>query len=133
MRRVIVAMGVLALAGCTAAAEQSQSRRAEADRDLADALEGRVAGEAVDCISTTTLSGPQIIDNDTVLYRSGSRVYRNEIVGQCPRLERFNTMVVEVYGSQLCRNDRFRVVEPGTSIPGPYCRFGKFVPYTKPD
>ena len=43
-----------------------------------------------------------------------------------------STMIVDVYGGQLCRNDRFRLVEPGLSIPSAYCRFSGFTPYDKP-
>lgn len=42
------------------------------------------------------------------------------------------TVIVEMRGSQLCRNDQFRVLTPGTSIPSGYCRLGKFTPYTRP-
>ena len=42
-----------------------------------------------------------------------------------------HTMIVEMHGSQLCRNDLFRMNEAGSSIPNAYCRFGKFTPYSK--
>jgi hypothetical protein len=133
MTRVLVVAGALALAGCTGSNAVSQSRQARADAELADALKGRVAGEPVTCISTVGVTrGPQIIDRKTILYRDGRRIWRNTLETECPRLEPLNTIVIELYGSQMCQNDRFRMVEPGLSIPGPYCRLGKFVPYTKP-
>jgi len=66
-----------------------------------------------------------------VLYQEGRTVWRNELPVECRALEAGNTMVIEVNGGQLCNNDRFRMVEPGQSIPGPYCRLGKFTPYRK--
>ena len=67
-----------------------------------------------------------------MLYRAGGRrVYRNDLVAECPGLSPFDTVIVELHGSQICRNDQFRVLEQGSRIPGPYCRFGQFVPYTK--
>lgn len=131
--RQLLLTGMLALAGCTADNTLSASSQARADAELAEALEGRTAGEPANCIGTSGVTrGPQIIDRDTILYRDGKRVWRNELEAACPRLAPYNTMVIELYGSQMCRNDRFRVVEPGSSIPGPYCRLGKFVPYEKP-
>jgi hypothetical protein len=41
-------------------------------------------------------------------------------------------VIIDLYGSQMCENDRFRTVSPGTSIPGAFCRLGKFTPYDLP-
>ncbi|MCH7863407.1 MAG: hypothetical protein IH998_17535, partial [Proteobacteria bacterium] len=58
-------------------------------------------------------------------------LWRNDLASSCPGLRPYPTLIVEVHGSQLCRNDRFRVLDPGSSIPGAYCMFGKFTPYEK--
>ena len=130
--RVKLALCALALSGCTASVQESQGPT-KAERELADALKGRTSGEPVDCISTMGLQGPQVIDSKTVLYReSGRTVWRAELPDGCPSLRPLDTLVVEVWGAQLCRNDRFRSITPGMSIPGAYCRFGRFTPYRKP-
>jgi hypothetical protein len=98
-----------------------------------DPLAGRVAGAPVRCISDTAISGPSILDGHTIIYNAGGR--RSWIVhpqGVCPSLRPLNTLVIERWGSETCTNDRFRVLEPGTTIPSAYCRFGEFVPYDKP-
>lgn len=124
--------GALALMGCTASAEIQSSENARAERELAHELEGRTAGAPTDCISATGVQGPQIIDSDTILYRQvGRTVWRNELPSECRSLAPMSTIVVELHGGQICRNDRFRVIETGSSIPGPYCRLGKFTPYRK--
>ncbi|MEI9928657.1 MAG: hypothetical protein WDN44_14335 [Sphingomonas sp.] len=41
------------------------------------------------------------------------------------------TIVIELHGSEICRHDRFRTLDPGSSIPGPTCLMGKFTPYRK--
>lgn len=99
-----------------------------------DPLAGRVAGPPVDCIDPTFLSsGPTITDQKTILYGSGRTVYRATVIGSCrPSLEPVSTLIVDQFGSQLCRNDRFRVLRQGETIPSPFCRFGPFVPYTRP-
>lgn len=130
--RLAIIMGALALAGCTASSEMQASRQADANRELADALKGRVAGKPQDCVSTSLINGPQVIDDNTVLYRETGRVvWRNELRSSCPALDPFDTLIVEVHGSQICRNDRFRVLEAGSNIPSGYCMFGQFTPYTK--
>ncbi len=96
-----------------------------------DPLAGRVAGAPEPCIDVSGNIGPEIVDAYTILYRRTERVvYRTTIEG-CPALRPLTTLVVDLYGSRLCRNDRFRVLEPNAIIPSAYCRFGAFVPYTK--
>jgi hypothetical protein len=101
-----------------------------ADRDP---LAGRIAGPPQSCISLgAAVDGPTIVDGHTILYRSGSRIYRTGPQGTCPALRPFTTLIVEVYGGQLCRNDRFRVKEPSSIIPSGTCLFTDFTPYSKP-
>jgi len=129
MRRALVAVGIgtTALAACAAAMHTTPAD------ELSQALAGRTAGPPQGCIDSAWVNGPQIIGDHTILYRqSGRRIWRTEPVGSCPGLNPNSRLVVELYGSQMCANDRFRTFEPGDTIPGPYCRFGKFVPYDKP-
>lgn len=99
-----------------------------------DPLAGRVAGAPVDCITLSQGNGPTIVDAHTILYTQGGgrTVWKTAPVDACPSLAPLNTLIVEVYGGQLCRNDRFRVLTQGTRIPSGYCRFDRFVPYTQP-
>jgi hypothetical protein len=96
-----------------------------------DPLAGRVAETPANCISLSSMQGPSIVDSHTILYRQGARVWKTGPVGACPSLAPFTTLVVDVYGGQLCRNDRFRVITPGMSIPSGYCRFTEFTPYVR--
>lgn len=97
-----------------------------------DPLQGYTPGPPQDCISLSLVDGPSIVDRNTILYReNGKRIWKTSPVGDCPSLAPLNTLIVDVYGGQLCRNDRFRVLTPGLSIPSAYCRFDRFTPYTK--
>jgi len=126
MRIVLIPIAALGLLGAAAPA-------APREDTLASALAGRVAGTPVDCVENSRLDGPQIIDKKTLIYReSGRRIWRNDLIGECPGLQPMDTLVVEIFGSQLCRNDHFRALTPGIRIPGPICRLGKFTPYDKP-
>ncbi len=131
MRATLLIAGI-ALAGCTPTSEMMASQQAEAQKDLASALGDRVAGAPRDCISVTDSDAPQIIDDRTILYKPvGRTLWRNDLGSSCPGLQPYTTLIVEVHGSQICRNDRFRVLDPGSSIPSAYCMFGKFTPYEK--
>ena len=124
--------GTLALMGCTASAEMRESDAAHDARELAKELEGLTPGAPVNCISASSVHGPTMIGKNTVLYREGGRkVWRNDLVAACPAMGFGNTMIIELHGGQICRNDMFRVLEPGSSIPSGYCRLGKFTPYKK--
>jgi len=115
----------IALAGLAGAAAPAAPRE--------DPLAGRVAGKAVDCVDRSQVGGPDIVDNRTILYRQSlKRIWRNDLEGACPGLRPAATLIVEVYGSQLCSGDRFQAHEPGSVIPGPYCRLGRFTPYDLP-
>jgi hypothetical protein len=129
--RLAMILFPLARAGCAGSAEMQASQHAEAQRDLSQALAGRVAGKPQDCIPIQGISGPQVVDRSTVIYRDGRRVYVNQLASECPSLSPFDTLVVELHNNQLCRNDLFRVLQSGSSIPGAYCRFGSFTPYLK--
>ena len=90
-----------------------------------DPLAGRVAGAPARCIDLDRVDGPGIQDDGTILYRqNGRRVWRASVIGACPRLRPFDTLIVEVYGRRLCADDRFRIRGSGTSIASGYCRLG---------
>ncbi|HVF93844.1 MAG TPA: hypothetical protein VM900_05985 [Sphingomonas sp.] len=97
-----------------------------------DPLARRTAGPPQPCIDPNLASSPQITDQGTIIYRgTAKRLWVSTPVGHCPMLRPFTTLIIERFGSQLCRNDRFRVLEPGATIPSAACRFGEFVPWDK--
>ena len=99
----------------------------------ADPLAGRIAGPARQCVDLDRLGGPDVLRDGRIVYRwTQRRWWVTRPVGRCPSLRPLTTLVVEVYGTQLCRNDRFRTAEPGSVVPSPTCRFGDFVPYDLP-
>jgi len=124
MTRLFPALALVLVAAAATAADSN--------KNLDKALAGRLAGAPTDCIDNSMAEGPQVIDERTILYRSGRHVYRNTLEAACPSLDWDKVLVVELHGNQICLNDHFRVLARGTTIPGPVCLFGKFVPYDKP-
>jgi hypothetical protein len=95
-------------------------------------LDGRVAGAPVECIDPHFTDGPAIWDEHHVIYNGAGTTYLNTPIGDCPGMEPTATIIIENWGGQSCRNDRFRVRRLGEIIPGPICRLGQFVPYRRP-
>lgn len=122
----------LALPLLLAACASVPNDASDGDRDFAQLTAGRTAGTPQRCIDSSQFNGPRIIDARRIAYHQSGREWVSDLPAACPGLRRDATLIVDVYGGQLCQNDRFRTVYPGQSIPGPYCRFGKFTPYDKP-
>ncbi len=127
----IVAAGLLASCS-TAPAEQARSPKAE--KELAEALEGRVAGPPQRCISNFPQVEVQVIDDWAILYREGSTVYVQNPQGGCPGIGiGSRTLVARQVGTSLmCQGDINETVDLRTGVGGAPCVFGPFVPYTKP-
>ena len=118
----------LLIAGCAATTADTETRE---QRAHAEELAGRTAGAPETCISARQGESLQIVDRRTLTYGHGRTIWVNRLDGGCPGLRPTNTLIVEANGSQYCRGDRIRALEPGTTIPGPYCILRDFVPYTR--
>jgi hypothetical protein len=116
------ALIVLALSGCAMPTPAREDR-------AADPLAGRTAGKPQSCVTLFANESLTIIGNDRVGYRSGDAIWVSRPQSTCDGLDPTNTLVIERYGSQLCRGDQIRVIRPPTGAPGPICVLGDFVPY----
>lgn len=120
--------GLLLAAGLAAAAPA-----ATRDRDPLGEFAGRVPGPAVNCLAADRAGNLVALDERTLVYRESSRrIWRNDLPDACPGLNDNSLLVIELFGSGPCKGDRFHTVQRGSSIPGPSCRLGSFVPYDKP-
>ena len=119
------------LLGACATPQQQAAMQAKGDRLLAKTLEGRVAGKPENCLPTGFTDGPQIVGDSLIYRQSGKRLWRTQVRDRCPFLRDDQIVVSILYGTQVCRNDRFRLVDRGSRIPSGDCTFGEFVPYDK--
>lgn len=124
--RLLLTLALIPLAGCV-------TDRMTPEEELADVIGNRVAQAPVDCVSTSILDQPRIIDNQTIVYRRTGTIYVNRLRAECPGLDPYTTLITEVHGGQLCRLDLVSTLDPGSTIPGPKCQLGQFVPYELPD
>jgi hypothetical protein len=121
---------VLALAGCAAAGRIGDDETSES-RALARQLAERTAGEPQQCAPRFEGQGLHAVDRRTIVYDAPGQLWVNRLEADCPSLTPDTVLVVETFGDGYCRNDRFRTLERGSSIPGPYCRLGNFTPYRR--
>src|SRR4051794_315068 len=92
-------------------------------------LAGLAAGKPQSCISIRLNERLSPLDEYTLVYRSGHTLWVNRLDGPCRGLDPVNIVIIERNGTQVCRGDHLRVVEPPLTVPGPICILGDFVPY----
>jgi hypothetical protein len=129
MKQMLLVTGaLLALGGC-ATGEEAQTT---ADQEsFARELSDRTAGEPRACIQARTSSGITAVDDRTIVRRDGRTLWVNRLAHACPGLRPLTTLIIETHGAEYCRGDRIRALDPGTTIPGPICVIGDWVPYMR--
>jgi hypothetical protein len=123
MRSLIL---LLLLAGCAA-----QARQRSGGDGLERELARRTAGDARACVSAGPQQNLVVAGRRAIVLRRGDTVWVNRLSDSCPGMDMFGTLILEVHGGQYCRGDRVRSLSAGSSIPGPACILGDFVPYRK--
>ncbi|MDQ8757520.1 hypothetical protein RCO27_14915 [Sphingosinicella sp. LHD-64] len=128
MRKFLAVLaGTLVL---TALPAQAAPRDPEAE--LARAVQGRVAGEPVDCIDLNRVRSSRIIDDTAIVYDAGSVVYVNRPRSGAESLDRWDTMVTRLWGSsRLCSIDTVRLVDTSSRMMTGVVFLGEFVPYRR--
>lgn len=128
MTSVIAAAALLAVGGSAVAAP-----RLSPEQKLAKAVEGRVPGKPVNCISLRNIRSSQIIDKTAIVYEtSGRTLYVNRPDSGASWLDRDDVLVTNTHSSQLCSIDIVRLYDRGSRMQSGSVGLGKFVPYTKP-
>jgi hypothetical protein len=130
MRTILsILMGAAVLSAVPAAAKSRPTPEAR----LAKALEGRVAGEPVDCVNLHQVRSSRIIDRTAILYDAGHTVYVNRPRAGAEALSNWDIMVTRPNGSRLCSIDTVQLYEAGAHMPTGLVFLGEFVPYRKTD
>lgn len=125
---VLVATG---LASCTTAPPQQLQRTDRAEAQLQQLVAGRVAGKPMTCLPNYRPDNMVIIDDNTVFYRAGSQLYRQDFMGgHCNGLATGGyALVTRQFSGTLCRGDIAQVMDTSSGVPIGTCVVGDFVPY----
>ena len=98
--------------------------------------QARVVGEAENCIQHRQIRNTRIRDRRTIdFHMTGGRMYRNTLPHSCAGLSRDDAFSYRTSISTLCSSDIITVLEQpiSSSIPGPRCGLGDFVPIELPE
>ena len=120
MKPHLLAVALL-LAGCAQVPPQVDAAAA--------ARLGPATGAAQRCIALPAGEGLTALGDGMLGYRSGSTLWVSHMPGQC-RTSSLGTIIIERNGSQVCRGDRIRMLETGSTIAGAACTLGDFVPHS---
>ncbi|HEY0627285.1 MAG TPA: hypothetical protein VGD10_11195 [Allosphingosinicella sp.] len=102
------------------------------ERKLERAIEGRVAGEPVDCISLRNVSSSQVIPGVGIVYDSGRTVYVNRPRSGAESLSNWDMLVTRTHSNHLCSTDVVELRSRSTpQMMTGLVFLGDFVPYRK--
>lgn len=129
MARISRMIAAALLAAVAVAPAAAKDRDPEAE--LARALQGRVAGDPVDCIDTYRIRSSRIIDDTAILYDAGSVIYVNRPRAGAESLDRWDTLVTRLHEPRLCSIDTVRLLDSSTRFETGVVFLGEFVPYRR--
>ena len=114
----------------TPAMVSAQTPAEKGEARLAKMLEGRVAGDPVSCISALRGNRLNVIDHVGLVYDAGGTIYVAR--ASDPRsLSRHDVVVVDRFGSQLCKQDVVRTIDRYNGHTTGAVFLSDFVPYTR--
>ena len=126
-------LAALAALGTTtpALAKENAKEKLTPEQELAKRLEGRVAGEPVDCIYLPMIRDTTIYDKTAIVYDMGDTLYVNRPASGASSLDSDDVMVTTPTGSQLCSIDVVKLHDRTSHFFSGSVGLGKFVPYRK--
>ena len=130
--RPLLATALLLLAGTTALAADKPTRAEKNEARLAKLLEGRAAGEPVNCIPTFRADDLQVIEGIAMVYGRGDTLYVAKPTSP-QMLRRDDVIVIKRFGGQLCHSDIIHTVDRMSGFMTGVVFLDKFVPYKKQD
>jgi len=132
-RRLSVPL-TLAAAALIAATSTADAAAPQPDSTRASRLDGLVpAGEPVNCLHLNTIRSTHVLDDRTIDFEVGNKIYRNTLPYSCPSLGSEERFLIETRIGQLCSVDTITVLQSfGSGLSrGATCGLGKFQPMMK--
>ena len=84
MRGMLFVAAAIGLTGCVT--QPPEPRSAQAEAEFQKLIAGKVAGDPISCLQTYRSGDMVRIDNSTVAFKDGRRVYVNHLIGECSGL-----------------------------------------------
>jgi hypothetical protein len=132
MRSLSCVLIAAALTSCTTSPPQQLVRSDRAEAHLQKLIAGKAAGKPMTCLPSGRSDNMIIVDDNTVFYRAGSRLYRQDFQGgNCNGLGSGHyALVTRQFGGSLCRGDIAQVMDVSNGFTVGNCIVGEFVPYS---
>ena len=127
MRKLLLTLGALMMAAAPAQAGKPRDGEAE----LAQAVQGRVAGEPVRCVNLRDVRSSRIIDRTAIIYDTGSTIYVNRPRSGRESLDQWDTLVTKTFSSDLCTPDVVHLWDSSSRMQSGFVFLGDFVPYKR--
>lgn len=122
---------VVLVAGALSPAD-AQRRKETGEQAVARAVEGRTAGEPVNCVRLSDIRSTRIIDRTAIVYDAGRTIYIQRPRTGAEGLRRDDILVTQTFGSDLCTIDSVRLLDPAGNFLRGFVTLDRFVPYTRP-
>jgi hypothetical protein len=136
----LVAAALLALGGC-ATSPEDESRRIEMEADIDEILSYELDktefGDPLSCLSENSYRSSRPLGNRHILFEGrNNKQWINVLRGRCASMSVDSLFVINQYSAgRACDKDRFEVRDRfgslGSSMPGPTCVLGEFIPVAK--
>lgn len=85
-----------------------------------------VPAEIKDCLMGSRVNEQRIVDDQTILFREGSRWYRNDLAQSCQGLDPDKSLRARSFSGNICSGDPQVVVEPSSGFTYGACALGRF-------
>jgi len=132
MRSKAVAM-MLGLAGIAAGAT-AWAAQDTASQKVQKMTAGRTPGEPIACVSKSPRTKIEILDSSAIaVFDSAKRYNISLIPSGCSFLKPNRQLVMDGTKPRFCEGDPFFVVDAESDVRYGSCRWGKFIPYDRPE
>jgi len=128
MRKLAIALaaGAALLAGSAVAAKPKLT----GEEQLNKLLDGRVAGQPVNCLPLFDTRDQQVIDKTAIVYGTGRTIWVNRPTN-AQDLDRDDVMVSDIHTSQVCKLDVVRLHDRSGGWYRGFVGLEQFVPYRR--
>lgn len=117
--------------GLVFGAATAQAAPVDREAQLERALEGRVAGAPVDCITVNRIRGTRIIPDTAIVYEVGNVLYVNRPRAGARSLEEMDTLISRPFSNRLCSVDTIQLYDMSARMTHGVVFLGEFVPYRR--
>ncbi|MEG3085867.1 hypothetical protein [Sphingomonas sp. PB4P5] len=99
---------------------------------LAKMLDGRIAGQPINCLNLRDIQSSEIIDDTAIVYRSGNTLYVNRPRGGADSLNSNDVLLTRTFSGRLCSIDTVNLIDRYSHFQRGFVSLDQFVPYRKP-